>query len=183
MNWPYEFGASASTLHEAFASVVAHFQRPLAQFMFRFVHRQDAALDLTQEAFVKAFQNLHRYDSARSFSTWLFALASNLAKDHLRKHGQREEVPWEEQFEGDGDLPVRRPDHQVEAAELGAAIEHAIADLPLIYREPLLLRHTAGLSVEQTAEALETSVGVIKTRLFRARARLQEALGREWLPR
>ena len=61
------------------------------------------------------------------------------------------------------------------------ALEAAIGDLPLLYREPLVLRHTAGLSVEQTAEVLGTTAGVVKTRLFRARARLQEALGKEWL--
>jgi RNA polymerase sigma-70 factor (ECF subfamily) len=181
MNWPYELGASTSTLQKAFDCVVAQFQRPLAQYLYRFVFRQDTALDLTQETFVKAFQNLHRYDNARPFSTWLFSIASNLAKDHLRKHSRRHEVPCDEAAEDERELCFRRPDRQLEAAELGHAIEEAIAALPLLYREPLLLRHTAGLSVEQTAELLGITPGVVKIRLFRARTRLQESLGKEWL--
>ena len=182
MNWPYELGASVSALQNGFEEVVARFERPLAQFLYRFVFRQETAIDLTQETFVKAFLNLHRYDNTRPFSTWLFSIASNLAKDHLRKHSRAVEVPYSESSGEQQDLHFRQPDRQVDATELGHAIESAIAALPLTYREPLLLRHTAGLSVEQTAEVLGTTVAVVKTRLFRARAKLQETLGKEWLP-
>jgi len=180
MNWPYELGASASTLQKAFDCVVAQFQKPLAQYLYRFVFRQDAALDLAQETFVKAFQNLHRYDSTRPFSTWLFSIASNLAKDHLRKISRVTEVPLNESIEED--TKYRQPDRQLETSELGDAIEEAIGALPALYREPLLLRHTAGLTVEQTADVLGTSVSAVKVRLFRARTKLQELLGKEWLP-
>jgi RNA polymerase sigma-70 factor (ECF subfamily) len=181
MNWPYEVGASHSALQGGFEAVVHQFQRPLAQYLHRFVYQRDAAIDLTQETFVKAFQNLHRYDNSRPFSTWIFSIASNLAKDRLRKTSRAAEVPYSEYDAPDEEPHFRRPDRQLEASELGQALEAAIAALPLLYREPLLLRHTAGLSVEQTAEVLGTSAGVVKTRLFRARARLQEALGKEWL--
>lgn len=183
MNWPYELGASISTLRDHFESVVAQFERPLAQFLYRFVFRPETALDLAQETFVKAFQNLHRYDSARPFSTWLFSIASNLAKDYLRKHAHITTTPLDEALVDGYEPCFRQPDRQLEATELGQALEAAIASLPLIYREPLLLRHTAGLSVGQTAEVLGTSDGVVKTRLFRARAKLQESLGKEWLVR
>ena len=183
MNWPYELGASVSTLQCSFEQVVAQFQRPLAQFLYRFVFRQEVAIDLTQETFVKAYLNLQRYENDRPFSTWLFSIASNLAKDHLRKHSRVTEVPFDESLPEDQEVSFRQPDQQLDATELGDAIEAAIAALPLLYREPLLLRHSAGLSVEQIADVLGTSDGVVKTRLFRARARLQEVLGKEWLPR
>ena len=67
MNWPYELGASVSALQNGFEEVVACFERPLAQFLYRFVFRQETAIDLTQETFVKAFLNLHRYDNTRPF--------------------------------------------------------------------------------------------------------------------
>lgn len=181
MNWPYELGASISTFQDRFELVVAQFERPLAQFLYRYVFRQDTALDLAQETFVKAFQNLHRYDNARPFSTWLFSIASNLAKDYLRKHRHIAETPYDEAVVDDHEPCFRQPDRQLEATELGQALEQAIASLPLIYREPLLLRHTAGLSVEQTAEVLGTSECVVKTRLFRARNKLQGLLQKEWL--
>lgn len=181
MNWPYELGASVSTLQSAFEMVVTQFERPLAQYLYRFVFRHEAAIDLTQETFVKAFQNLHRYDNTRPFSTWLFSIASNLGKDYLRKTSRVTEVPYSEFTGEDPDLHFRQPDRQLEASELAQALEQAIATLPLLYREPLLLRHTAGLSVEQTAAVLGTTEAVVKTRLFRARARLQEVLGKEWL--
>jgi RNA polymerase sigma factor (sigma-70 family) len=183
MKWRYELGASISTLQGEFDLVVAQFERPLAQFLYRFVFRHDVALDLAQETFVKVFQNLHRYDNARPFSTWLFSIASNLAKDHLRKHAGRSELPFNECVADDREPSFRQPDRHLEAIELGHALEDAIGSLPLIYREPLLLRHTAGLSVEQTAEVLGTSQSVVKTRLFRARTKLQESLGKEWLAR
>ena len=181
MKWPYELGASASTLQDAFEQVVAQFERPLVQFLYRFVFHNETALDLAQETFVKAFQNLHRYDNTRPFSTWLFAIASNVAKDFLRKHSRITEVPISEPETGACTATFRQPDQQLDAAELARAIEEAVAALPLSYREPLLLRHTAGLSVEQVAEVLGTTVGVVKTRLFRARSKLQETLGKEWL--
>ena len=183
MKWPYELGASASTLQIAFEQVVAQFERPLVQFLYRFVFRTETALDLAQETFVKAFQNLHRYDNTRPFSTWLFAIASNVAKDFLRKHSRITEIPIPEPETGACIAAFRQPDQQLDAAELALAIEEAVSALPLSYREPLLLRHTAGLSVEQVAEVLGTTVGVVKTRLFRARCKLQETLGKEWLAR
>ncbi len=181
MNWPYEVGASLSVLQGGFETVVQQFQRPLAQYLYRFVLQREVAIDLTQETFVKAFQNLHRYDNTRPFSTWLFSIASNLAKDRMRKISRASEVPYSEHDDYVEEPRFRRPDRQLETAELGQALEAAITALPLLYREPLLLRHTAGLNVEQTAEVLGTTAGVVKTRLFRARARLQEALGKEWL--
>lgn len=182
MNWPYELGASQSALQSDFDAVVRQFQRPLAQYLHRYVCQREAAIDLTQETFVKAYQNLHRYDPTRPFSTWIFSIASNLAKDRLRKTTRAAEVPYSE-LDDLGEAPCfQRPDRQLDASELGQALEAAIAALPLLYREPLVLRHTAGLSVEQTAEVLGTTAGVVKTRLFRARSRLQEALGKEWLP-
>ncbi len=183
MKWPYELGASVSTLQNQFDLVVAQFENPLVHYLYRFVYRRETALDLAQETFLKAFQNLHRYDNTRAFSTWLFSIASNLAKDHLRKHSQRSEVAYPEEAPENSDLGFRQPDRQLDATELGRAMEAGIAALPLIYREPLLLRHTAGLSVEQTAQVLGTSTAVVKTRLFRARQKLQELLGKEWLPR
>ena len=181
MKWPYELGASLPTLQSEFDLVVAQFERPLVQFLHRFVFRADLAVDLAQESFVKAYENLHRYDAARPFSTWLFSIASNLAKDYLRKHGRL--VPMD-CLDGatEASSPVfRRPDRQLEATELGAAIEEAVAALPLLLREPLLLRHTAGLSIEEIAEALGVTANVVKVRLFRARQKLQELLGKEWL--
>lgn len=181
MNWPYELGAAHSTLEQEFECVVAQFERPLAQFLFRFVGRRETALDLAQETFMKAFQNLHRYDPRRPFSTWIFSIASNLAKDFLRKHSRFSEAPLDEACDGDCEPPFLRPDRRLDAAELGAAIEQAVASLPLTLREPLLLRHTAGLSIEEAAALLGTTTGVVKTRLFRARQKLQELLGKEWL--
>ena len=153
-------------MQDAFEQVVAQFERPLVQFLYRFVFHSETALDLAQETFVKAFQNLHRYDNARPFSTWLFAIASNVAKDFLRKHSRITEVPISEPETSVCTATFRQPDQQLDAAELARAIEEAVAALPLRYREPLLLRHTAGLSVEQVAEVLGTTVGVVKTRLF-----------------
>ena len=187
MTWPYERGTSHSTLHDEFERVVACFERPLAQFLFRFVFHRETTLDLAQETFVKAFQNLHRYDNTRPFSTWLFAIAANVAKDYLRKHARRREVPFSttpgEEHPGESTASLDQPDRQLATHELGDAIEAALVSLPLLYREPVLLRHTAGLSVDETAAALGISAGVVKTRLFRARQMLQETLGKEWLQR
>ena len=181
MKWPYDLGASVPTLQAEFDSVVAHFERPLISYLYRFVFHAETAADLAQETFVKAYQNLHRYDAGRRFSTWLFAIASNLAKDHLRKFGQAAET---EDLENAGEQVIPlclRPDRQLEASELGRALEEAISALPLLLREPLLLRHVAGLSTEETAEALDVSSSVVKVRLFRARQILQELLGKEWM--
>ena len=183
MKWPYELGTSLPTLQRDFELVVATFERPLVQFLFRFVLDHGTALDLAQETFVKAFENLSRYDNTRAFSTWLFAIASNLAKDHVRKTTRRTALFAAAGLGCADETCFDQPDRNLDTRELGHAIEAAIASLPLIYREALLLRHTAGLSVEETAAALGTSAAVVKTRLFRARQLLQETLGKEWLAR
>ncbi|HEX5175618.1 MAG TPA: RNA polymerase sigma factor [Chthoniobacteraceae bacterium] len=183
MKWPYEFGTSLPTLQRDFELVVATFERPLVQFLFRFVFDQGTALDLAQETFVKAFQNLSRHDNRRAFSTWLFAIAANLAKDHARKTTRRTALFAGAAAESPHEVCFNQPDRNLDNRELGNAIEAAIASLPLLYREPLLFRHTAGLSINETAEALGTSVAVVKTRLFRARQLLQQTLGKEWLAR
>jgi RNA polymerase sigma-70 factor (ECF subfamily) len=183
MKWPYELGTSLPTLQRDFELVVATFERPLVQFLFRFVFDHGTALDLAQETFVKAFQNLSRYDNTRAFSTWLFAIASNLAKDHVRKTTRRTALFAGAAADSADEVCFNQPDRNLDTRELGDAIEAAIASLPLIYREPLLFRHAAGLSIDETAEALGTSTAVVKTRLFRARQLLQETLGKEWLAR
>jgi len=183
MKWPYELGTTLPTLQRDFELVVTTFERPLVGFLFRFVLDHATTLDLAQETFVKAFQNLSRYDNTRPFSTWLFAIAANLAKDHLRKTARRAGCVSLGTHESADEVSFDQPDRNLETLELGNAIDAAIAALPLIYREPLLLRHIAGLSLDETADALGTSAGVVKTRLFRGRQLLQQTLGKEWLAR
>lgn len=168
---------------DGFEELVRRYQRPIAAYVYRMVGDYEAALDLTQEVFIKVYNSLRRYRSEFKFSTWIYKIAHNSAVDHLRRRGGREQALARE-FDGEQyDLPIesRRlsPEQESERAERREEIERVVRELPAAYRELVVLRHSNDLSYDEIAEVTGLPLGTVKNRLFRAR----EVMRREFVER
>lgn len=158
---------------DGFEELVRRYQRPIAAYVYRMVGNYDAALDLTQEVFIKVYGSLARYRPEYKFSTWIYKIAHNAAVDHLRRYAAREQALVSE-FEGEQfEMPVesRRPtpEQESEKRERRAEIETVVRQLPSAYRELIVLRHSHDLSYDEIAEVTGLPLGTVKNRLFRAR--------------
>ena len=158
---------------DGFEELVRRYQRPIAAYVYRMVGDYEAALDLTQEVFIKVYASLARYRSEYKFSTWIYKIAHNAAVDHLRRHSTREQS-LVSQSEGEQyDLPIESsrlsPEQESEKAERRAEIEAVVRELPAAYRELIVLRHSHDLSYDEIAEVTNLPLGTVKNRLFRAR--------------
>ncbi|HVS21105.1 MAG TPA: sigma-70 family RNA polymerase sigma factor [Pyrinomonadaceae bacterium] len=163
-----------------FEELVRRYQRPIAAYVYRMVGDYDAALDLTQEVFIKVYNSLARYRSEFKFSTWIYKIAHNAAIDHLRRYAvrghalangvdsERREVAIES-----GRLT---PEQESEKKERCSEIEAVVQMLPAAYRELIVLRHSHDLSYDEIAEVAGLPLGTVKNRLFRAREAMRDQL-------
>lgn len=161
-----------------FEELVRRYQRPISAYVYRMVGDYDAALDLTQEIFIKVYGSLARYRSEFKFSTWIYKIAHNCAVDHLRRHNGREQS-LVSGIEGDTyDLPLesRRPspEQESERRERRIEIEGVVRSLPAVYRELIILRHSQDLTYEEIVEVTGLPLGTVKNRLFRAREMMRQ---------
>lgn len=170
----------------AAAELLRRFERPVFSLIYRMVRDRELAEDLAQEAFVRALNNLGRYDPSYKFSSWLFKVAYNLTIDHLRKkqldtvsiHGAPSAVTTELQAATaiTVESTAERPDEALQSRQLGSKIEVAIAELRPEYRSAVILRHVEGRSYEEIAEIMDVPLGTVKTYIHRARKELQGRL-------
>ena len=170
---------------ESFEELVRRYQRPIAAYVYRMVGDYDAALDLTQEVFIKVYGSLARYRSEFKFSTWIYRIAHNSAIDHLRRQGtgRMEELERTSDETGTYQKPLASsaptPEQESERAERRAEIEEVVRALPPAYRELIVLRHMYDMSYDEIAEVTELPLGTVKNRIFRAREAMRaELVGR-----
>ena len=149
-----------------------HQQRALAVALGVLHHKEDAR-DACQEAFLRAFRGLDRFDGQSQFSTWLHRIVVNICIDKLRNKGSGAVAldDVEPMLAGDDD-PLRT----VEGQELGGRIGAALAQLTANHRTALVLREVQGLSYLEIAAAMKCSVGTVMSRLFHARKKMQALL-------
>ncbi len=177
---------AAEGRQRAFRELLRRYERPVFSLIYRMVRDRSLAEDLSQEAFIRAFNAIASYNPGYKFSSWIFKIAHNLTIDHLRKkridtislHGSPHALTEEAQART---RPIvesldERPDAYVENLELGSQIESAIGKLRPQYRTVTLLRHVEGYSYREIAEIMELPLGTVKTYIHRARLELKEAL-------
>ena len=170
----------------AFRELVRRYERPVFSLVFRMVRDRETAEDLAQDAFVKVLNHIDKYSPEFKFSSWLFKIANNVAIDHLRRRrldtismdgsphastaSEVEATTLNLESEQESALD------ELEAKELGSAIEQAIATLRPEYRACIMLRHVEGRSYEEIAATLDLPLGTVKTYIHRARHELRKAL-------
>jgi RNA polymerase sigma-70 factor, ECF subfamily len=157
----------------------------LFQFLLRALQNEEDAADLAQESFVRVYQNRARFDPRQKFTTWLYAIASNLVRDRYRWRSRHPQVPLQvEDAQSDSSprdnlrSPESSPDQSLELKERAAAVRRAIAALPDELRQPLILAVYEELSQAEIAAILKCSVKAVETRIYRARHQLRASLGR-----
>jgi RNA polymerase sigma-70 factor (ECF subfamily) len=150
------------------------------------VRDRETAEDLAQDSFIKVLNHIDRYRPEFKLSSWLFKIANNVAIDYLRRRqldtvsldGSPHAATQAEIEATSIEVAARQETalDELEARELGSAIEHAIASLRPEYRSCILLRHVEGRSYEEIAATLDLPLGTVKTYIHRARHQLREAL-------
>ncbi len=169
---------AARGLEGSFEELVKRYQRPISAYVYRMVGDYDAALDLTQEIFIKIYASLSRYRPEFKFSTWIYKIAHNAAIDHLRRNTGRERSLTGGTDSEHYDLPLEceglSPEQQSEREERRGEIETVVRSLPTAYRELIVLRHSQDLTYEEIVEVTGLPLGTVKNRLFRAREMMRQ---------
>lgn len=153
---------------DAWGEIVTRYKQAVFAVALSILRNYADAEDAAQDSFIRAYENLDKYDLSRKFSTWLFTVTANVAKNVLRKRRRQREPPMPEMDadpaeEAQGDLRL-------------AAVRQAVAELPEAYRAPVVLYYWHGLPLEEIGHVLDLPVGTVKSRLHRARALIRTKL-------
>ena len=167
---------------KAFDPLVIKYQQRIANLISRFIRDQDEVLDVTQEAFIKAYRALPNFRGDSQFYTWLYRVAINTAKNHLATLSRRPpqgdiEAEIAEQMDMGTRLKEQEtPESLAEEADLKAVILESIDKLPEELKTALTLREIDGLSYDEIAEAMDCPIGTVRSRIFRAREAVDKAI-------
>ena len=194
MTWEGPLGLDAEVAQlrrgdlDALAALLARYQNRLYRYLLRLVREPATAEDLFQQTWLRVAERIRHYDSRRSFEAWLFAVARNLAIDHLRRIAPQS---LDEENESGEAAVTRLVSAEPPALELVMARERAgrlagaLAELPVIYRDVLTLRFEEEMKLEEISEVLGTPLSTVKTRLRRSLENLRRMLearypGEDW---
>lgn len=166
---------------ESFNRLVIQHQNAAYGLAYRFLRTREAAEDVTQEAFLRAYKNLPRFRGGR-FRSWLLRIVANAARDELRRRKRRPQRSLDEARDDPDAVPLDPPDPGPSPedvtlqGELRRVLERALGELPDDWRMVVLLSDVHGLSYQEVAESTGLALGTVKSRLSRARARLRDLL-------
>ncbi|MFC4354819.1 RNA polymerase sigma factor SigW [Chryseomicrobium palamuruense] len=167
---------------DAYAEIVDLYQSRLYHVCYRMLGNKHEAEDITQEAFLRAYINLHTFDQKRKFSTWIFRIATNLCIDRIRKkkpdYHLDAQVPGTDgldmysQIAASEELPVE----QLEKMEIQERLQYEISRLPDKYRSVIVLKYMEELPLQEISEILDLPLGTVKTRIHRGREALRKQM-------
>lgn len=165
---------------DAYLEIVERFKDRLFAFIYRFVGDEDLAEDLVQDTLIKVYTHRHAYREIARFSTWIYTIAGNLARTELRKRKRRATFSMSALGLGEREyeLPSEdfSPSKTLEGKQTEKHIRIALAKLPLHFRTVIILRDVQELSYEEISKIMKIPLGTVKSRVNRARLRLQEML-------
>ncbi len=168
----------------AFNELVARYQRRLLNFVYRTIGDRERAEDLVQEVFIRVHRHLARFDQSKKFSTWIYTIAANLAKNELRNRSRSPLVLFQtikKNWEADH-RPLQfedrhqRPDDLYRKRHLRQLVEWSVNQLPEHHRVVFMLRELEGKTYEEIAEITDCNLGTVKSRLNRARNRFAQVI-------
>lgn len=169
----------------AFEQLVRRYDRNVFRIANHITQNREDAEDVVQDAFLKAYENLHNFQEQSKFYTWLVRIAVNEALMRLRRRRPERMVSLDEDVKTEEDSMPREvadwspnPEQQYSQEELREILTRTIQGLPSSFRTVFVLRDVEGLSTEETAEALNLSIPAVKSRLLRARLQLRERLNK-----
>jgi RNA polymerase sigma-70 factor, ECF subfamily len=170
----------------AFEMLVRRHQRAVYNLLYQLAPDWNNTADLAQEVFIRAWKSIHNLRNPRAFRSWLNQIATNLFYDELRRRPKHmNTISMDEGFESDehDESPTRDiadtsalPDECFQRQELAEAIHRAMAQLPEQFRVAIVLRELQGLSYEEIALLTQSEMGTVKSRIARARTKIQQLL-------
>ncbi len=167
----------------AFDLLVLKYQHKIVNLIMRYVRDPELALDIAQEAFIKAYRALPRFRGDSAFYTWMYRIAVNTAKNYLAAQRRRPanvelDLQDPEQYDLHAKLKeTDTPEGITLSNELRETVERAIAALPEDLRTAIILRELEGMSYEEIAQTMECPVGTVRSRIFRARDAIGKKVG------
>ena len=166
----------------AYDLLVLKYQHKIVKLIMRYVRDPSEALDVSQEAFLKAYRALPKFRGDSAFYTWLYRIAINTAKNHMVAVRRRpleyaSDIHDPEKFEWHSSLQdTDSPEGQALSDELRRTVEDTIGSLPDDLRTAIMLRELDGLSYEEISQAMECPVGTVRSRIFRAREAIDKKI-------
>lgn len=165
----------------AFDLLTLKYQHKIVGLVSRYIRDKDEVMDVTQEAFIKAYRAIPRFRGDSAFYTWLYRIAINTAKNYLVSRSRRPpdtDIDVDGEFQADSAVlkDVAGPESALATEQLEQVILSAIEDLPEELRIAVTLREFEGLSYEEIAEVMECPVGTIRSRIFRARESIEKSI-------
>ena len=169
----------------AFGELVKRYDGRLLNFVYRTVGDRERAQDLVQETFVRVYRHMHRFDQSKKFSTWIYTIAGNLAKNELRNRSRNPLMLFQairKNWEADH-RPLEwedssyKPDDLYRKRFLKELVEKAVVELPEHHRIVFVLRELEGKTYEEIAEITGCNLGTVKSRLNRARNNFARLIG------
>jgi RNA polymerase sigma-70 factor (ECF subfamily) len=157
-----------------YSNIVKKYKNGIYSFIFRMVRNQEDAMDLAQETFIKAYNNLDTFKVEHSFKSWLYTIASHHTIDFLRKKKHMKKVELEDR---DGTESYVSPVDRLINDEKIKRLNRAVNGLKESYRMAIILKHKRGMSVKEISEIMGVPQGTVKTWLHRARAELRKKIG------
>jgi RNA polymerase sigma-70 factor (ECF subfamily) len=173
--WKADVLAARRGDHSAFEALVRSVQRPVYGLCLRLLATEAEAAEVAQEAFLRAYQNLHRYDEDRPFDLWVLAIARNLCLDQLRRRTKMRTEDVEELKEVLPSSAQSQEDSAI-AREERLSLENAMATLSADDCEVLALYYVQKRTTKEIAEVMHVAPGTIMARLFRAREKLRKRM-------
>lgn len=166
----------------AFDILVLKYQSRIINLISRYVSDHHAAMDVAQEAFIKAYKGLKNFRGDSAFYTWMYRIAINTAKNHLASTGRKMpeyavDAQEAEQFEGESGLKeYASPERVLMSEEIKETVHRAIEALPEDLKAAITLRELEGMSYEEIAEVMDCPIGTVRSRIFRAREAIDKRL-------
>ena len=165
---------------ESFTILVDRYKNRLINFVYRFVKDYDISEDIVQETFLRVYRKRREYKAIANFSTWIFTIAANLAKSELRRRKRWRffSINTDNEDEKNIELPSTglEPDRATISRMIDENIQEALDSLQEKYKESLILRDVEGMSYLEIAEIVGVPVGTVKSRVNRARLKMQKKL-------
>lgn len=170
----------------AFEELILEYETKIYNIAYRMLHNEEDAKDLSQEIFVKVFENIHKFKGDSKFSTWLYRIATNTCIDELRRRKGKEVYSIDEEVQTEEGVLTKEytdtkpsPEDVVVNKEVSYQIKLAINNLSEEHRTAIILRDLQGFGYNEISQILECSLGTVKSRISRARTQLKELLIKE----
>jgi RNA polymerase sigma-70 factor, ECF subfamily len=190
LTWPQDEAEIMTELRSgsesAFDWLVTYYHAPVYTVILGILRNPNDAADVTQEVFLKAFRGIRAFRQGSSLKTWLYRIAVRESLNYKRwfwRHLRFQSSIEEGQREGELEDPSISPFDEFANREIQLAVQHALGEVPPVFRAAVILRDLEGLSYEEVGEVLDVSVGTVKSRILRGRRMLREILEPVLVPR